>query len=72
MTMSNVAQWLEERSLGKYAALFEEHGIDRSTLPELTKEDFREMSIPIGPRRKLLRAISIRRGRRIGDDRAKG
>jgi class 3 adenylate cyclase len=55
--MSDIARWLEELELAKYVAVFEANEIDRSALPELTEEDFREMGIPIGPRRKLLRAI---------------
>ena len=55
--MKDISHWLEAQGLGKYSGVFEANEIDLVSLPELTEEDLREMSIPIGPRRKLLKAI---------------
>ncbi len=54
--MDDLAGWLDGLGLGKYRAVFAEHEIDLATLPELTEDDLREMGLPIGPRRKLLKA----------------
>ena len=43
--------------LGEYAAIFAENRIDLSVLPDLTDTDLRELNIPLGDRRRLMRAI---------------
>jgi predicted ATPase/class 3 adenylate cyclase len=53
----DIGDWLEQIGLGKYASVFAENEIDFLALPEITEEDLREMGLPIGPRRKLLRAL---------------
>ena len=60
--MDDVGQWLAGEGLEKYADLFTEHAIDLDVLPELEREDFRDLGIPIGDVRRLLRAI-----RRLGE-----
>lgn len=56
--MSNeITSWLKGHGLGEYADLFAEQRIDRETLAELTDADLKELGIPLGPRKKLLKAI---------------
>ncbi|MFQ6024305.1 MAG: adenylate/guanylate cyclase domain-containing protein [Acidiferrobacterales bacterium] len=52
-----VTEWLEELGLGQFAAVFAEQQIDHEVLSELTDEDLEKLGIPLGPRKKLLRAI---------------
>lgn len=52
----DIGDWLEQNGLGKYASVFVEYEIDLIALPEITDGDLREMGLPIGPRRKLLKA----------------
>ncbi len=55
-----VGRWLEELGLGEYAEVFAANKIDFRVLPELNSEDLREMDIPLGPRKLLLKAIAER------------
>ena len=52
-----VAKWIEEFGLGEHAALFAENRIDAEVLPELTEEDLHKLGLPLGDRRRLLKAI---------------
>ena len=53
-----VGRWLDELGLGAYAEVFAESGIDFEVLPDLTDADLRELGLPLGPRKKLLKAIA--------------
>src|SRR5262249_26232813 len=44
--------------LGQYEALFRANEIDADILPELTEVDLEKLGIPLGHRKRLLRAIS--------------
>ena len=44
--------------LGRYAAVFAENEITIEVLPELAEADLKELGLPLGPRKMLLRAIS--------------
>jgi len=55
---NNVTQWLKQLDLGQYADVFAEQQIDHAVLPELTEEDFEKLGIPLGPRKKMLKAIA--------------
>jgi hypothetical protein len=54
----SVTRWLKQLGLGQYADDFMEQQIDREILPELTEADFEKLGIPLGPRKKLLKAIA--------------
>lgn len=54
----DIGDWLNDHGLGKYADLFTENEIDFDALRHLTEEDFKEIGIALGPRRKLLAAIA--------------
>jgi class 3 adenylate cyclase/tetratricopeptide (TPR) repeat protein len=53
----NVAQWLNAIDLGQYEALFREHEIDVGVLPDLVEADLEKIGVPLGHRKRLLRAI---------------
>ena len=50
--------WLQALNLAKYRDVFAENEIAFSDLADLTEEDLKEMGLPIGPRRRALRAIT--------------
>jgi class 3 adenylate cyclase/DNA-binding transcriptional ArsR family regulator len=56
--LTDLLIWLTEFGLEKYASVFAEHEIDFDVLRLLTEEDVRELSLPLGPRRKLLAGLS--------------
>ena len=56
--MRDVAAWLQGLGLGKYAKAFEDNEIDFEALPHLTEKMLEQIGLPIGPRAKLLAAIS--------------
>jgi class 3 adenylate cyclase/tetratricopeptide (TPR) repeat protein len=67
----DVAVWLAELGLGKYAQTFEDHEIDFEALPHLTESMLESLGLPIGARAKLLAAIKQladeKQGRRKSD-----
>jgi len=54
--MLSVNDWLESLGLQKYASVFEEHEIDLDVVPDLTEADLDDLGLPIGPRRKIIKA----------------
>ena len=52
--MSDVASWLAQLGLGKYADDFAAHEVDLASLVHLTEHDLKEIGLPLGPRRKVL------------------
>ena len=54
-----VAQWLEQLDLGRYAQVFAEQEIKYEDLTELTDSDLKELGIPLGPRRRILKSINV-------------
>jgi hypothetical protein len=50
----DVAAWLRELGLERY----EQNEIDAEVLPELTEFDLSPLGLPIGPRPKLLKAVT--------------
>jgi class 3 adenylate cyclase/tetratricopeptide (TPR) repeat protein len=55
--MRDVAEWLRTLELGQYAELFSRNAIDAAVLADLNDGDLRELGIPIGHRKRILRAI---------------
>ncbi len=53
MAKPDIATWLAEIGLEKYASTFEDAEIDFDTLPDLLEADLRELGLPVGPRRKI-------------------
>ena len=63
MPSLNVDAWLEELGLGQYGALFADQAIDSDVLPDLTDDDLSRLGVPLGHRKKLLKAIDDLVGR---------
>ena len=55
--MQQIADWLDTLGLGQYAQRFAENYIDAGVLRDLTDQDLEKIGIPLGHRKKLLRAI---------------
>ena len=53
----DVGGWLKSLGL-QYEALFRASEIDADILPELTEVDLEKLGVPLGHRKRLLRAIS--------------
>ena len=60
--MQQIADWLQKLGLGQYAQRFAENEIDVSILPHLTDQDLKDIGVPLGPRRKILAAITAETG----------
>ena len=56
--MRDVQKWLAELGLSQYALAFAENQIDFEVLLDLSEDDMRELGLPMGPRKKLLKAIA--------------
>ena len=57
MESLDIGEWLEGLGLGQYRALFADQAIDSDVLPDLTEEDLMRLDLPLGHRKKLLKAI---------------
>jgi class 3 adenylate cyclase/tetratricopeptide (TPR) repeat protein len=69
----DVSAWLRGLGLGQYASAFEDHQIDSDSLPYLTDSMLERIGLPVGPRVKLLAAISELAPRQTGrDERTQG
>src|SRR5260370_40191472 len=56
--MKDIAEWLASIGLGEYAQRFSENRIDASVLRDLTDQDLEKIGLPLGHRKKMLRAIA--------------
>jgi class 3 adenylate cyclase len=54
----DIAAWLRELGLERYEPVFRDNEIDWEILPELTDGDLEKLGLPLGPRKKLLKAIA--------------
>jgi predicted ATPase/class 3 adenylate cyclase len=57
-TVLTIAEWLASLGLSEYAQRFAENYVDASVLHNLTDQDLTELGVPLGHRRKMLRAIA--------------
>ena len=48
--------WLESLGLGRYRQVFIAQEIDFQILPDLTEAELASLGIPLGPRKKILKA----------------
>src|SRR5215475_11949980 len=53
----DVRGWLRNIGLGRYAPEFIENAIDSDVLPDLTEGDLEKLGIPLGDRKRLIKAI---------------
>jgi hypothetical protein len=51
----DVGAWL--RGLGQYERTFRDSEIEADILPELTEADLEKIGLPLGPRKRILKAI---------------
>ena len=56
--MRTISEWLASLGLSEYAQRFAENHVDASVLRDLTDQDLTELGVPLGHRRKMLRAIA--------------
>ena len=54
----DVGDWLRGIGLGQYEDVFRKDEIDGSVLPDLTEGDFEKLGVPMGHRKRLLKAIA--------------
>jgi class 3 adenylate cyclase len=54
----DVAAWLRNLGLGQYEGRFRENEIEADLLPELTEADLEKLGLPLGPRKRILKAIA--------------
>jgi class 3 adenylate cyclase/predicted ATPase len=54
----DIGQWLKELGLSKYAGLFANNELDFDVLSDLSEADFKDLGIPLGDRKRLLKAIA--------------
>jgi class 3 adenylate cyclase/tetratricopeptide (TPR) repeat protein len=53
----DVGSWLRDLGFGRYEPAFFENAIDSDVLPELTEGDLEKLGIPLGDRKRLIKAI---------------
>jgi class 3 adenylate cyclase/tetratricopeptide (TPR) repeat protein len=70
MKSLDVGEWLEGLGLGQYRTLFADQAIDSDVLPDLTEEDLMRLDLPLGHRKKLLKAIGDLPGRQTTERQA--
>jgi hypothetical protein len=56
-SMTSAAAWLEELGLAQYAEVFAEQAIDFEVISDLTEVDLEKLGIPLGHRKRMLKAI---------------
>ena len=54
----DVGAWLRGLGLGQYEGAFRENEIESDVLPELTESDLEKLGLPLGPRKRILKAIA--------------
>ena len=54
----HVASWLRSLGLEQYEPVFRRNEIDHEVLPELTEADLEKLGLPMGHRKRLLKAIA--------------
>ena len=56
--MSTIAGWLEGLGLAQYVPVFAENAVDIDVLFDLTEADLEKLGIPLGDRKRVLKAIA--------------
>src|ERR1700720_3944768 len=55
----DVGVWLRNLGLGRYERVFSENALESDVLPELTESDLEKLGIPLGDRKRLIKAIRV-------------
>ena len=58
----DVGGWLRNLGLGQYESAFIKNAIDTDVLPELTEGDLEKLGVPLGDRKRLIKAIKAMAG----------
>jgi class 3 adenylate cyclase/tetratricopeptide (TPR) repeat protein len=66
----DVDEWLKGLGLSRYSELFAKNEVDLEVLPDLTEEDLKDLQIPLGHRKKLLKGVTALRGGAANDQAA--
>ncbi len=53
----SIEEWLKQHGLGQFAEMFASNGIDFDVLPDLTDAELEQLGLPIGHRKRLMRAL---------------
>ena len=56
--MKSIEEWLNEIGLDEYFQRFADSKINMDVLPDLIEEDLEKLDIPLGDRKRIMRAIS--------------
>src|SRR5258705_3905219 len=54
----DVGAWLRGLGLGQYQSSLRENEFDSDVRPELTESDLEKLGLPLGPRKRILKAIA--------------
>jgi class 3 adenylate cyclase/tetratricopeptide (TPR) repeat protein len=54
----DLTSWLRSLGLERFEGVFRDNEIDAEVLPDLTEADLEKLHVPLGPRKRILRAIS--------------
>ena len=54
----DIGDWLRSLGLGQYEDAFRKNEIDSIVLPDLTEGDFEKLGVPMGHRKRLVKAIA--------------
>ena len=67
----DIGGWLRDLGFARYAPAFVENAIDGDVLPDLTERDLEKLGIPLGDRKRLIKAIRAMLAHspnRVGED----
>ena len=56
--MIDIVTWLRQLGLERYEATFRDNEVTADVLRDLTEADLEKLGLPLGPRKKLLKAIA--------------
>jgi len=59
--MSNIRRWLTDLGLERFAHAFEREELTPDNLPDLSDGDLKDLGVPLGPRKTILKAIEALR-----------
>jgi hypothetical protein len=54
----DIGAWLRSLGFAQYEAAFRGNAIDADLLPDLTDDDLEKLGLPLGHRKRLLKAIT--------------
>jgi SAM domain (Sterile alpha motif) len=61
----DIAEWLRGLGLERYTQAFQDAEVTTEVLAELTEADLRELGLPLGPRKIVLKAIECQSAPKI-------